>query len=1235
MLLASIDTSGFVQLMTAFLGNVVVPLILFYLNKSEAKPVDSTVVPVGTPPTVAAARPRPVLLDLGFSLLCAAFFSMVLGHSILISGRAPVGLGWGMFGMLVLVLVNAFGAYLFWRVGYSELGLGVMAFVAILGIVLAPGGPIFGAAYAGENTLPSLLPLFLLIILASAAVFQIVLGLRGRDAPPRALRMRRLCVLSICALIGCISWVEGVEQLKFLSVVDTDPGVMSHEDAALFEEIRGLPIADQGTFYQLAMECLLAPTYARFASDISSAPQEVNASSADSNPRDQREMPPNESSEAPQMPLDHDVAIRPSSSPGMAGRILPLTELNSLVSAIPEDELLQYLLNRLDWVHPVPITTEAKVPINYPGASPAERLNNIASVRSYTALHDRPELRNTKFLSWSEASKARDAALNATVSPGKFGVPNDPHLYIMGEQDRIEYQKSRLGRQSPHTLAFYTHMALPPADEGYVAALAYSRANQIPNIQKDSIHWSSTDPVINMAIKLAAHVDETRKTNVSQANTKLGPTLTGLLGRFLEIKARNIPLAPESEAALAMTGRAFASSPDWRQANIVNHLAIALYRPWGSFAPSAFSLFFVQLKTWSMFVAHLCAALLFVPFFGIAVLFGWQLANSLRKRDRFREDAAVERLDRARPNGPQAEAASLVGRSAEFDVLDRIAGRGWTTCAIVGRRGVGKSRILSELHRRALSEEPNLPADGKWRPFKIAAWIVAPTQFEEADFVAGALNRLVTSVDDSIARKLGFEPRAIRELTWRATYSGLIGVAVCSMLLFCVFLVIRGSLVRPETVTTLIPLVPLIVAGFACVVIFVRRLQPVDLSRWLERRCDNEAQTGLLYQRSLEAKRFLDARRVGNANDEADVRWRTHLKGVLACVAIFAGYPLSMILSTLLDDVFGDMLGFMLGIVVYAFPFIGVGALVAITVRALQRASGTATDNGLMPLVAEYRAFATAIVYRLRQGALGNGPDPSASVLICVDELDKVVEMQELRTFVRRIKAIVEIPGCYYYFTLAEDALAELRRGPISGKTEIDSFVDHIVAIRALEFDDSLKLTSAYMLALGIESKGGDQQADKPEVRQAIAAISFGVPRDVLRNCDLYNDGANLLAGDFLRNRRLEKISLGYDARLLSMVDRDELSADLNTARGAIDKLLSSKTHAEETFRLILVISLILTLEHYFGQRVELRPAKLLEAVLQIGYRVPSDTIDNLFRDYSRLKLVIQSAPANIPQAAA
>jgi hypothetical protein len=154
-------------------------------------------------------------------------------------------------------------------------------------------------------------------------------------------------------------------------------------------------------------------------------------------------------------------------------------------------------------------------------------------------------------------------------------------------------------------------------------------------------------------------------------------------------------------------------------------------------------------------------------------------------------------------------------------------------------------------------------------------------------------------------------------------------------------------------------------------------------------------------------------------------------------------------------------------------------------------------------------------VYRLTNRALQSGDDRSRLV-ICIDELDKVINFGDLRDFVRRIKGIFEIPGVFYYLSISEDALSALHLGSAYGKNEIDSSFDHILLLEPLRLNEGAQLAEKYLLHIGYS----DLQT---RLADCISVISAGVPRDVMRRCDELHSlpDEQITAASFLRHSLL------------------------------------------------------------------------------------------------------------------
>ena len=331
-----------------------------------------------------------------------------------------------------------------------------------------------------------------------------------------------------------------------------------------------------------------------------------------------------------------------------------------------------------------------------------------------------------------------------------------------------------------------------------------------------------------------------------------------------------------------------------------------------------------------------------------------------------------------------------------------------------------------------------------------------------------------------------------------------------------------SRLTKPDIVVTWLPILAIIFTSIAVFFSYISKLQPVDLSSWLQRDRTHNPHTVMLYRevysvltylrrRTQEAKRDLFWTKAGLP------RW-----GLLTIIGFVFLYSASFIFS-IVDDVVPFRV---------SLPYIVVMLLsLAVWIYVyLQGSTGQldhAHGQSLMSLIAEYRRFASTIVYRLRQGALGRAMDQDFAVLVCVDELDKIVDFEDIRTFVRRIKAIFEVPGVYYYISLAEDTMQELYLGPAEGKNEIDSSFDHIIRIPPVACDVGETIATSYL-----QSRELGVQPDR--FTRTIATLSFGVPRDILRRCDEYiSQKSPITPGDFCSRIRKNQALMGYELKQL------------------------------------------------------------------------------------------------------
>jgi hypothetical protein len=642
----------------------------------------------------------------------------------------------------------------------------------------------------------------------------------------------------------------------------------------------------------------------------------------------------------------------------------------------------------------------------------------------------------------------------------------------------------------------------------------------------------------------------------------------------------------------------FRKLDDQDQGGVLQQLAINLYQPGGPYSLDPLRLLVAEAKSWNDVAGFICATLLALPSLLLCLLIGGFFSERLVARDSRRELIEQELTkypDEAATFGKPVEV--LYGREQTLQTLHKLAERGWSTIGIVGRRGVGKSRIL-----RALLSGASRPS--------VSAWVAAPSTFEEADFVFSIFERLALSTEATIASYLGAHPISIRKIKHRA--------ALINSWLYVGIVIVLGTIVyemfsrlsRSDILITWLPILAVALASVGVFVYYLSSRQPVDLSSWLKRDRKQNPHTVILYKEVYDALAVLQDRRRGISTAlyglKGDALRQVAMSGFAMLFSLSIGY---LVLS--IDNPYSD-LSLLLTLLLAG---LSCWAWLYLFQRRATRATNITNYGGsIMSLIADYRSFANGIVDRLSKGALGHTPSNSFSVLICIDELDKIVELNEIKIFLRKIKAIFEVPGVYYYVSLAEDTLTSLYLGSASGKNEVDSAFDHIVNIPPLDCATGEVIASEYLSNHGLR--------DAPtRLTRTIATLAFGVPRDIIRKCDeiIASDaGAPIQPIQLLRDIRSQQADLGYQLHELSKEQVRQLVAPLTEAGAAAQSAISeNETLGNE--RLLLSIWLLCLIERTTTLEDDNEWKQLTEELCALGYRVPADPVGDLRQEINAL----------------
>ena len=123
----------------------------------------------------------------------------------------------------------------------------------------------------------------------------------------------------------------------------------------------------------------------------------------------------------------------------------------------------------------------------------------------------------------------------------------------------------------------------------------------------------------------------------------------------------------------------------------------------------------------------------------------------------------------------------------------------------------------------------------------------------------------------------------------------------------------------------------------------------------------------------------------------------------------------------------------------------------------------------------------------------------SPKLIICIDELDKITDPQQVGNVLREIKGALYKENCFYLLSISEDAVRAFEGRLIEQRDIFESTFDEIL------FLDRLDLKTCLGIARNRSARGGygPQAKTVPAVEEATeiaAVLSTGVPRELLRN---------------------------------------------------------------------------------------------------------------------------------------
>ncbi|MFX1481232.1 MAG: P-loop NTPase fold protein [Promethearchaeota archaeon] len=117
-------------------------------------------------------------------------------------------------------------------------------------------------------------------------------------------------------------------------------------------------------------------------------------------------------------------------------------------------------------------------------------------------------------------------------------------------------------------------------------------------------------------------------------------------------------------------------------------------------------------------------------------------------------------------------------------------------------------------------------------------------------------------------------------------------------------------------------------------------------------------------------------------------------------------------------------------------------------------------------------------------------------VIICIDELDKITDPDEVKKLLRGIKGAIFQKNCYYLISISEDAVRSFKTRISTERDMIESTFDEIINLDRINLVISRGITRKW---LGLK-KDEELHHNVKRSIDVICVLAGGIPRELLRN---------------------------------------------------------------------------------------------------------------------------------------
>jgi hypothetical protein len=124
----------------------------------------------------------------------------------------------------------------------------------------------------------------------------------------------------------------------------------------------------------------------------------------------------------------------------------------------------------------------------------------------------------------------------------------------------------------------------------------------------------------------------------------------------------------------------------------------------------------------------------------------------------------------------------------------------------------------------------------------------------------------------------------------------------------------------------------------------------------------------------------------------------------------------------------------------------------------------------------------------------------SRKLIICIDELDKINEPEQVGNVLREIKGALYVEDCFYLLSISEDAVRAFKSRFVEERDIFESTFDEIMFLERFDLETCEKVAFRRIAEMDRDIDESENNLDLTEATWIAAVVSTGVPREFLRN---------------------------------------------------------------------------------------------------------------------------------------